>query len=59
MLGSNSRSFNPAAVPKVKLSFPGTTTAAQVPAFLRHFSRRPPIILPNAWFVPHVAKHRA
>jgi hypothetical protein len=59
MLGSNSRSFNPAAAPKVTLSFPPGTTAAQMPAFLRHFTRRPPIILPNASFVPHVAKHHA
>jgi hypothetical protein len=30
-----------------------------MPAFLRFFSRRPPIILPDASFVPYVAEHRA
>jgi hypothetical protein len=35
------------------------TAIAQMPAFLRHFSRRPSIILQDALFVLHVAKHRA
>jgi hypothetical protein len=30
-----------------------------MPAFLRPFSVRPPIILPDASFVPQVAKQRA
>jgi hypothetical protein len=58
MLGNNSRLFNPAAVPKVMPPFPGTA-AAQMPALLRLFSRRPAMILPARSFVLHVVKHRA
>jgi hypothetical protein len=38
---------------------PRGTAAAQVPAFLRPFLAPAPIILPDALFVLHVAKHRA
>jgi hypothetical protein len=53
MLGSNSRSFNPAAAPKVTLSFPLDNRRADA-RFPAPFTRRPPIIVPGAWFVLHV-----